>query len=335
MAYNLQNRRYIGNKYRLLGFIDSVLEGEKAKFSSVADVFAGTGVVSAHLMEKGKKAIINDNLYSNYIFYQAWLSGGEYSEHKVKQLLDYYNGSDEFMGENYFSEHFAGTYYAYGDAKRIGAIREHLEGMRAKLTVREYAILLSSLLYTADRIANTVGHFESFLAKAPTEKGVVLQELHIEKYETVPDIYQADANELIRQIKADVLYLDPPYNARQYVNFYHLLENLAEWKKPPVSGKTLKMPRDEKKSRYSQARAAEALKDIVMNADAKYILLSYNNTYSANSGASINKISEEEIMSILKEAGSVSRFETDYRFFNSGKTDFSGHREMLYWCKKG
>ncbi|MBU4457771.1 MAG: DNA adenine methylase, partial [Candidatus Omnitrophica bacterium] len=32
--------------------------------------------------------------------------------------------------------------------------------------------------------------------------------------------------------KCDVAYIDPPYNARQYINFYHVLENLAKWEKP-------------------------------------------------------------------------------------------------------
>jgi adenine-specific DNA-methyltransferase len=330
---NLQNRRYIGNKFKLLSFIDSVIKTEGIEFNVFADVFAGTGVVSEYFMSNGKKAIISDNLYSNFVFYNAWLSNSKYNPSKIKELLDYYNNSAEFIKDNYLSDTFSETYYHYEDAKKIGSIREHLENIRKDLSDREYMIILSSLLYTADKIANGVGHFEAFLAKKPEERGVTLQSLDIKAYKQTPEIYQEDANVLIKSIKSDILYLDPPYNARQYINFYHLLENLAEWKKPPVSGKTLKMPRDEKKSRYSWSNAKNALQELVTNAKAKYILLSYNNTYKANSGASINKISEKDIQDILWSVGNVKKFGIDYKFFNSGKTDFENHKEMLYLCK--
>lgn len=333
MALSLQNRRYIGNKFKLLTFIDSVIKAENMTFDSFADIFAGTGVVAEHFMQAGKQIIINDNLYSNFVFYNAWLSNNDYSEQKIQELINYYNTDTDYIHDNYLSDTFSGTYYHYEDAKKLGAIREHLESIKSELSEREYMILLSSLLYTADKIANGVGHFEAFLAKQPEKRGVVLQMLNLQHYAKSPQIYQSDANELVKNISADVLYLDPPYNARQYVNFYHLLENLAEWKKPKVSGKTLKMPRQEKMSQYSKAKAKEALKDLVSNAKAKYILLSYNNTYKANSGASINKITEQDIIDILSSVGEVKKYDTDYRFFNSGKTDFDNHKEILYVCK--
>jgi adenine-specific DNA-methyltransferase len=330
---NLKNRRYIGNKFKLLPFIDSVIKSEGVSFDIIADVFAGTGVVSEYFMAQGKKAIINDNLYSNYVFYNAWLSNEYFNPKRIKELLEYYNNSTDFIKDNYLSGTFSGTYYHFEDAKKLGAIREHLESIKTELSDREYMILLSSLLYTADKIANGVGHFEAFLSKAPQKRGVILQNLDIKEYKKNPEIYQKDANDLIKDIKSDVLYLDPPYNARQYVNFYHLLENLAEWKKPSVSGKTLKMPRNEKKSKYSQSSAKNALRELVNNAKTKYILLSYNNTYKANSDASINKISEQDIQNILESVGKVKRFDIGYKFFNSGKTNFDNHKEMLYVCK--
>ncbi len=333
MSYNLQNRRYIGNKFKLLSFIDSVIQSEGINCEVVADIFAGTGVVAEHFMQQGKKLIVNDNLYSNYVFYQAWLSNAEYNKDKVQHIIEYLNNNTEYLHDNYFSDTFSGTYYSYNDARKIGSIREYVEQIKSTLLPREYYILLSSLLYTADKIANTVGHFEAFLGKSPTDKGVVLEFLNIKKYLVAPCIYQEDANKLVSQITADLLYLDPPYNARQYANFYHLLENLAEWNKPEVKGKTLKMPRAEKMSKYSTASAKSVFEDLVLNAKTKYILLSYNNTYKANSGASINKITEEDIVDVLSKLGKVKKFDTDYRFFNSGKTDFDNHKEILYLCE--
>jgi adenine-specific DNA-methyltransferase len=333
MIYNLQNRRFIGNKFKLLSFIDSILIQERIPFHIFADMFAGTGVVAEHFMQKGKKIIVNDNLYSNYIFYTAWLSNLKYSKNKIKRYIDYYNNSQEFIRDNYFSDTFSKTYFHYEDAKKIGSIREHLEINKKSFTKREFSILLSSLLYTTDKLANTVGHFESFLSTPPLLKGVILNELNIKQYKKTPCIYQQDANKLIRKIKADIVYLDPPYNSRQYINFYHLLENLAEWKKPLVSGKTLKMPRADKMSSYSKASALECMIDLISNVDAKYILLSYNNTYKANSGASINKISEDDLYKILSNLGKTKKFEMNHKFFNAGKTDFKNHKEYLFLCK--
>lgn len=329
----INNRRYIGNKFKLLPFISGVLDSEQIKFNSIADIFAGTGVVSEYFLDNQKHVIINDILYSNFIFYTAWLSNEHYNPKLITEILDYYNNSDDYLKDNYFSDTFSNTYYHYEDAKKIGSIREHLESIKSILLNREYAIILASLLYSADKIANSVGHFESYLQKQPTPKGVYLKELSIKQYKYSPQIYQKDANTLIREIETDVLYIDPPYNSRQYINFYHVLENLAEWQKPKVFGKTLKMERENKKSSYSTAKAKSVLKDLVSNAKANYIALSYNNTYKANSIASINKISEQDILEILENIGHVKQFKMDYRYFNTGKTNFDNHQEILYLCK--
>lgn len=115
--------------------------------------------------------------------------------------------------------------------KKIGYIREHLETIRTTITKREYYILLASLIYAADKIANTVGHFEYFLKNKPNDSDFKMESLEInDKLSSV--IYNCDANSLVRRIKCDIAYIDPPYNARQYVNFYHVLENLARWENP-------------------------------------------------------------------------------------------------------
>jgi adenine-specific DNA-methyltransferase len=43
------------------------------------------------------------------------------------------------------------------------------------------------------------------------------------------EVYNKDANELIREIESDILYIDPPYNSRQYFNSYHVPENIVKW----------------------------------------------------------------------------------------------------------
>ena len=332
----INNRRYIGSKTNLLRNIDKVIKKYYNNYNFVfADLFAGTGVVSEFFFEKGSKVIVNDILYSNYISYITWMSNGKYDKNKIKKLISEYNALDgSTLENNYFSDKFANKYYHINDAKKIGYIREDLEKKKSSLNKREYYIILSSLIYEADKIANTVGHFESFLNKKPDEKGVNLRIPEIFNADNSNEIYCMDANQLAKKISADVVYIDPPYNARQYVNFYHVLENLARWEKPEeLEGNSMKFKRDHLKSDYSKSKAPEVFEELINNIQGNLIVVSYNNTYNAKSGASNNKISEEQLLDILNKKGKTQIIEIKYKAFNAGKTDFNNHKEFLYVCE--
>ena len=62
----------------------------------------------------------------------------------------------------------------------------------------------------------------------------------------------------------DFCYIDPPYNSRQYSDAYHLLENLALWKKPEVFGKAKKMDRSHIKSKYCGKDAVLEFQDLII-----------------------------------------------------------------------
>jgi adenine-specific DNA-methyltransferase len=78
-------------------------------------------------------------------------------------------------------------------------------------------------------------------------------------------------------------------------------------------------------------RLAELAKDL----DAKYLVVSYNNTYDSKSNSSKNKITLQEIKNILTSKGKTKVFEKDYRHFNAGNTDFKNHKEYLFVTKVG
>lgn len=332
----INNRRYIGSKSSLLGNIDKVVTKYFKDYNfTLADIFGGTGVVAEYFFEKGCKIIANDILYSNYVSYVTWMSNGKYNIDKIVNIVKKYNQLiPDKISDNYFSITFGNKYFHNNDAKLIGYIREDIEKIKGSLTQREYFILISSLLYATDKIANTCGHFESFLNKVPIEKGVKLRIPDIYNKDNKNEIYCMDANMLIKKIKADVVYVDPPYNARQYINFYHVLENLARWEKPTeFEGTSMKFKRNHLKSEYSKSKAPVVFEDLIRNIDAKLIIVSYNNTYNARSGASNNKISEEQLVNILKAKGNLDRIEIKYKAFNTGKTNLDNHKEYLYVCE--
>lgn len=301
---------------------------------SFADLFGGTGVVAYEFAKRGHSVIVNDILLSNAVAYNAWMGEGEIQTDKLNRIFDYLNAIRyENINENYFSTIYGGKYFSCNDAKKIGFIRDYLEQIKPQLSYREYCILLTSLLYITDKIANTVGHFESFLNREPQDTCFVLPQLALCPTASA-QIFNEDANKLAKRIQADVVYLDPPYNARQYVNFYHVLENLVRWDKPTgFEGNSMKFKRDNLKSGYSRSVAPMLFQNLVSSLRCRAIIVSYNNTYNARSGASNNKIQEEEIMHILSARGDVSKIDIDYRSFNAGKTDLPNHKEYLFVCR--
>ena len=194
--------------------------------------------------------------------------------------------------------------------------------------------MICSLIYATDKAANTVGHYDAFRKKLDMIKQVKLLIPDIDyARNTNNEIYKEDANALIKKISCDVLYIDPPYNSRQYSDAYHLLENLAEWKKPEVVGVGKKMDRSHIKSDYCLKSATKAFADLIRNARCSHILLSYNNTGDSKDGRSNARMSDDEILQILDDKGNVEIFEKDYKAFTTGKSNGENNAERIFYCK--
>lgn len=120
----INNRRYLGNKYKLLDFIKGIVQNECSEINTVADIFAGTGSVASAFSDK--KLITNDLLYFNYICHIAWFSPIKYDEQKIKNLICFYNATIP-QEENYMSLNFADTFFSLEDCRKIGYIRQDIE----------------------------------------------------------------------------------------------------------------------------------------------------------------------------------------------------------------
>ena len=329
-TFQLQNRRYLGNKYKLLGFIEDIVAEKCNGIKSFCDIFAGTGVVGERFNKPEIEIISNDFLFSNYVCLKTFL-GTSTNNKNVSNKLDYLN-SLKAEQDNYFSEHFGNAYFSLENARKIGTIREEIE--KTSETEEEKYILICSLIYAVDKVANTVGHYDAFRKDLDMLQSIKLLSPDINYLNNKNNkIYKEDANILIRKINCDVLYIDPPYNSRQYSDAYHLLENLAEWKKPRVEGIAKKMDRSHIKSSYCLKNATQAFEDLIINAKCKHILLSYNNTGNSKHGRSNARISDSDILRILKNKGEVEIFERDYKAFTAGKSNGDGNAERIFYCK--
>ncbi len=329
---DIENRRYVGSKAKLLDWIFENIKKE-CKGNSFLDIFAGTGVVSARAAKVYNKIILNDLLHSNHAVYQGFFSQEKYNREKVFDLVAYYNSLVSSKVEHtFFSRNYGGKYFSIDSAKLIGYIRNDLDNRRCQLNDKEYYILLTSLLYSADKIANTVGHYDAFFSKSVVDKKFIFRLIEPLIKAGKVSIYREDANILARKISADVVYIDPPYNSRQYSRFYHVLETLTLWDDPKLTGVALKRP-EENMSDYCKNKAVVVFEDLIKNLKAKYIVVSYNNTYNSKSSSSRNKIELEDIKHILNAKGKTKVFKKNHQFFNAGKTNFNNHQEYLFITK--
>ena len=331
----INNRRFLGSKYKLLNFIEDTVNEHCKNVKSVVDVFAGTGVVGSLFLKNGKEVYFNDYLKSNYYSYKAFYEPTKADIKKLEKIIDNYNDI-EINEENYFSENFSDTYFSSKDCKKIGYIRDDIEDKfnNQEINEREKCILIASLIYSMDRVANTVWHYDAYRKIKNIEDKFFMYMLDVsEKGEKKSHISNLDANEFIKSVKADLVYIDPPYNSRQYCDAYHLLENVAVWNKPKVYGVAKKMDRTKLKSRYCTNKAVEAFDELIKNCNCKYILVSYNNTGDKSNSRSNAKISDLQIKQILEKKGKVQVFEQAFNNFTTGKSVSVDHKERLFLCE--
>ncbi|GAA7529499.1 hypothetical protein MMM123_00610 [Helicobacter pylori] len=227
--FNLKNRRYIGSKTKLIEWVFGSLKLNNIK--SVCDIFAGSGVVAGQFatIPNIKNIIINDILFSNEIIYHAFFMGQDADFKVLEELKEYYTQALK-LEENYFSQHFSDKFFSYKDCVKIGSIREHIESLNLDKLNKD--ILLTSLIYSMDKIANTVGHYEAYRKKEILQDRFIFELISPIKHDKNIMIERKNANELAKTLKIDLVFIDPPYNSRQYSRFYHLYENLVQWKNP-------------------------------------------------------------------------------------------------------
>lgn len=333
--YRISQRRYLGNKNSILSFVENIIQNEIGEFNSLCDLFSGTGVVGSHFNQNNRKIIMNDILYHNFVSLNAFLNKDVFDKQKILKLIEEFNNlhTDE---ENYFSQNFGDKYFSNNTAKKVGYIRQEIRNLflNDSLNRKEKNILLTSLNYSIDKIANTVGHYDAFIKKDIVKHKFEMKMIDTDIEENKNnEIYNQDANILIRDIECDVLYLDPPYNSRQYCDAYHLLENLTLWQKPEVFGVAKKFDRSKIKSEYCKVNAPILFDDLIQNAKCKYILLSYNNMGNNGNSRSNAKINDKQIIKSLSKRGKVKIFEQNYKEFNTGKEKRNDNKERIFFVK--
>ena len=321
---------YIGSKFSLIDFLKSSIdktlelnhESKQPSEMVFADLFAGTGIVSGSFKELGYSIIANDIQYYSYVLIKHMIeNNGNLDEERCAKLIEELNnieGVEGFIYKNYCYEgtegqEFRRMYFTEYNAKKCDAIRLAIEKKykENQITDNEYYFLLGSLLNSIDKYANTASVYGAFLKKF---KKSALREMQLVPlpimHETVEcQVYNEDISKLIKNVSGDILYLDPPYNSRQYCTNYHLLETIAKYDNPVIHGKTGLREYAEQKSIFcDKSKVEKAFAELIKNARFKYIFLSYNNE---------GLMSFDTIERIMKKYGKYKVYMQQYRRFKA------------------
>lgn len=334
--FSIHNRRYLGSKRALLPHINSIIEKLTKPVTSAADLFAGTGMVGGALAESGINVTFNDLLSSNSYVHRAFYGEGDFDLQKLEKIVTSINETPEQeIPENYFSTTFSDTYFSRENCLLIGYYREHIKDLRRRQEInsREESILITSLIYGMDKKAATVGHYDAYRIGQADNNRIIFGLPDIKPPKSVNKILTQDANRAAAEGSWDLVYLDPPYNSRQYSDMYHLLENVATWEKKPVKHKALKIDRTHLKSDYCTSKAVPAFTDLIEKLNTKYILFSYNDTGLRGNSRSAARISDSEIIKSLERRGKVTIININHKGFTTGKSKIGDIKERLFLCE--
>lgn len=336
--------RYLGCKTLMLDNILKVIHTHTENVRTITDIFSGTGVVAQAFMDSGYSVNANDILYLSYAINKGSLEQkspiGTYIRDLIRHLntltvkdSPWFDIDKAFIYQNY-SPHDGcqRMYFQCDNALKIDLIRQEIERLRPQISESEYYYLLSLLLRAVPYVSNITGTYGAYLKfwDKRTYNALTLNEIAINPSTSECHCYNEDAITLGAKLESDLVYLDPPYNGRQYLSNYHLLETIARYDYPEIKGVTGMRVDPAKMSDFcKKAKAKSAFKKLFDCLQCTYILLSYNNE---------SLLTTEEMSSVICDAGiadSFQLFEYDYRRYkNKIPNNKSGLKEQLYLVKK-
>lgn len=271
--------RYIGNKTKLLDFIHGEILSVCGDISTskFCDLFSGSGSVARYFKQYCAEIIANDLEDYSYVLCQNYVGNNEVFDYqKLIEHLDNLPGVKGRFYEN-FSPAAGRSFFTEYNAQKIDAIRMEIENLN--LPKDQYYFALASLIETADSYANTTGVYGAYLKSFNVRSS---KNMNLVAHPHVPGgvgkVYKRNANDLIKEIEGDILYLDPPYNTRQYGANYHIPNYIVNYFDFDYNQDSKTALGTYNKSEFSQKKSVRnAFEDLIANAQYKHIFVSYNN----------------------------------------------------------
>jgi len=343
--------RFIGNKERLVDWIYSVIQKYNIEGKVFFDFFAGTSNVGKFFKQKDYQIVSSDLLYFSYVLQKAYIQNNKIPKFeklleniKVKSnflLIDNYSLVLEYLNQidlidfGFIYNNYAPTetshletprmYFTDENAKRIDTIRITIEDWKSSNLIdeNEYYILLATLIESIGFFSNILGVYGAFKKDWDKRalKSFELKPISITQSQNKHFVFNQSSLELLHKFEYDIIYLDPPYNHRQYAPNYHLLETIAKYDNPIIKG--VSGMRDYQKQKSTFCNKVTALRDleaICQSKNYKYLLLSYNNE---------GVMPQNDIIDIMSKYGDVAIEEYDYLRFKSNNNGEAKYKKFI------
>lgn len=342
--------RFIGCKTLLLENIKQVIDEKAPDAKTLCDIFSGTATV-ARYFKQWYEVYSNDLLYFSYVLQKGTIENDSVpafekltKEFGIKDPIDYFNSLEANDMESlpqekrFFQNTYAPTggrmYVTDENALRIDYARNTLEDWKKKelINENEYFYMAACIVEGIPFVSNISGTYGAFHKswERRSHKRYELFRLEVTTNGKNNKCFNCDGVELIKKLRGDVLYIDPPYNARQYLPNYHVLETAAKYDFPKVRGLTAQRPYENAKSDFCmKTKVVGAFARLLENADFKYIILSYSTD---------GLMTVEEIEQTMKKYGKPETFKIywiPYRRYKSrAQTEKEELKEMLVYIEK-
>ena len=343
--------RYIGCKTLLLENIKEIIDKHAPNAKTLCDIFSGTATV-ARYFKKWYEVYSNDLLYFSYCLQKATIENPCKPEFKkltnklkISDPISYLNNMENNEMENleeekrFFQNNYSPKggrmYLTDSNALRIDYARNKIEEWKLNNLIdeNEYFYLVACVVEGIPFVSNIAGTYGAYNKQWDIRSNKVFNLLELPVVENGKKnmSYNEDGAKLLTHISGDVLYIDPPYNERQYLPNYHVLETAAKYDFPELRGVTGQRPYENQKSAFcSKKTVVAAFEEIVKNAQFKHIILSYNTD---------GLMSIDEIESVMKKYGKPETFEVNYipyrRFKSKSKVVKTEElKEMLVYISK-
>ena len=343
--------RFIGNKTQLLNNIKDVIDKHVENATTFCDIFSGTASV-ARYFKQWYTVYSNDLLYFSYCLQKGTIEApykptfeALRTEVNIEDPITYFNDMNTADMEvlpndlRFFQNNYAPIgkrmYMTNSNALRIDFSRNTVElwKNRGLLSDTEYFYLIACIIEGIPFISNINGTYGAFSKTWDKRANKVFQlvDLPVINNGKSNKSFNECGDELLKKISGDILYVDPPYNERQYLPNYHVLETAGRYDFPKLKGITGQRLNAYQRSNFCSKRTvASAFDNLFKNAMFKHIVLSYNTD-------GIMEI--ENIEAIMKKYGIPSTFEVNYIPYRRFKSQNFGSRtnglkEMLIYIQK-
>lgn len=343
--------RFIGNKTDLLEDIKQFIDAHVEDAVTFCDIFSGTSSVARHF-KQWYEVYSNDLLYFSYCLQRGTIEnsckpsfGNLASAMGIDNPIQYFNDmpTEDMerlpLEKRFFQNNYAPTggrmYITDSNALRIDFSRNTIEDWykQGYLSKDEYYYLIASLVEGIPFVSNISGTYGAFNKTwdVRSNKLFVLIDLPVVNNGEKNKSYNKDGVVLLQEISGDILYIDPPYNERQYLPNYHVLETAAKYDFPELHGITGQRPYESQRSDFcSKRKVVGAFDSLLANAKFKHIVLSYNTD---------GIMTLDEIEKTMKKYGIPSTFDVTYIPYRRFKSKSVATRkdelnEMLIYIQK-